>query len=165
MMRDNQGEKVVCILNSNANLTIGKEYKIIETWVFNENGVWQVMTEKTSTKIENYWYLIENDKGQRVGYNHFRFIPLFEYRSIIIESIVKESDFPENVSKISINDFYTKFSNIVKLVVNQHLDYQIAKQKVLDLKKLAKQSSLKVNIHNEILNKDFWLNLCEEEFQ
>jgi hypothetical protein len=80
------GETVICIINSRANLTIGKEYKVIQVY------------ENLSTDISRVWekykhestLVIENDNGEPQWYDNMRFLPQSEFRQLIINDILKK---------------------------------------------------------------------------
>ena len=80
------GQWVVCIINSRASLTVGKEYQIIDVY------------GKSSTDIQEVWekfqdeitLVIQNDKGENTWYDHIRFVPKNEFRSHIINDILKK---------------------------------------------------------------------------
>ena len=61
-----EGDIVICIINSRATLTIGKEYKVKRLYV-----------------DDDYTDLIlDNDKGEETWYDSMRFIPKDEFRKI-----------------------------------------------------------------------------------
>lgn len=66
------GEIVICIINSRASLTVGKEYKIKE--VYNYNG--------------NISLCIVSDNGYEYEYEDIRFIPKSDFRNKIINQII-----------------------------------------------------------------------------
>jgi hypothetical protein len=77
------GEFVVCIINSRANLTIGKEYEILDVYPYPSY-------ESSSIKKIDYTLVIGNDLGEPVWYDHMRFIPKSEFRKHIINEILKK---------------------------------------------------------------------------
>jgi hypothetical protein len=70
----NKGDIVVCIINSRATLTVGKEYKIKDTYIEDGNLV---------------DIIIDNDNGHEYWYDKIRFIPKSEFRDHIINDILK----------------------------------------------------------------------------
>lgn len=65
------GESVICIINSRASLTVGKEYKIISIY-----GGYNVSLS------------IYNDDGSEIEYEQMRFLPKSEFRNKIINQII-----------------------------------------------------------------------------
>ena len=90
MKKNNQtkykrGELVVCVINSRASLTVGKEYKVLDVY------------SHSSTDNEEVWLkykdeitlVIVNDKGEQHFYDHIRFVPKSEFRTELINDILK----------------------------------------------------------------------------
>jgi hypothetical protein len=81
-----KGETVICVINSRASLTIGKEYTIIDAY------------GQSSTDIEEVWerfkneitLVVDNDQGERTWYDHMRFVPKNEFRQHLINDILKK---------------------------------------------------------------------------
>jgi hypothetical protein len=70
-----RGEAVICIINSRASLTIGKEYVIIG--VIDEYGE------------DNIDLIINNDKNTEEWYRSERFMTKDEFRNITLKQILK----------------------------------------------------------------------------
>jgi len=79
------GDSVVCVINSRATLTVGKEYKIIACYGQSHTDIHEV--------YENYkdemTIVVENDNGESTWYDHFRFISKNKFRAKIINNILK----------------------------------------------------------------------------
>ena len=71
MNKFQKGEIVVCIINSRASLTVGKEYT-----VYGQDDRYDEV-------------LILNDNGYKSHYNDMRFISKTEFREYIIEQIIQ----------------------------------------------------------------------------
>lgn len=80
------GESVICIINSRATLTVGKEYKVIEVYGHSSTDVQEVW-EKYQNEIT---LVIQNDKGDQTWYDHMRFAPKTDFRQHIINDILKK---------------------------------------------------------------------------
>lgn len=80
------GELVVCIINSRASLTVGKEYEIIDVYGHSTTDIQEVW-EKHGDEIT---LVLKNDKGETTWYDHIRFIPKSEFRTYIINDILKK---------------------------------------------------------------------------
>ena len=80
------GDSVVCIINSRANLTVGKEYKIIDVYGHSSTDTQEVW-EKYGEELT---LVIENDKGEKTWYDHMRFVSQDDFRSHIINDILKK---------------------------------------------------------------------------
>jgi len=80
------GETVVCIINSRASLTVGKEYEIIDVYGHSTTDIQEVW-EKHGDEIT---LIVKNDKGIDTWYDHIRFIPKSEFRTHIINDILKK---------------------------------------------------------------------------
>lgn len=80
------GDKVVCIINSRASLTIGKEYEVIECYGHLSTDIQEVW-EKFGEELT---LVIKNDVGDKVWYDHIRFVPKSEFRSHVINEILKK---------------------------------------------------------------------------
>jgi hypothetical protein len=65
------------MINSKSHLTIGKEYKVIDV----VNTFLDDLDEQT--------LIIENDNGETHWYNDIRFIPKSDYRTQLINEIIK----------------------------------------------------------------------------
>lgn len=82
----NKGDLVICVINSRASLTIGKEYTVIESY------------GQLSTDIQEVWsrykneitLVIKNDEGNIEWYDHMRFLPKSEFRKYIIDEILNK---------------------------------------------------------------------------
>jgi len=80
------GESVICIINSRATLTIGKEYKIMDVYGHSSTDI-QDVWEKYENEIT---LVIKNDDDDPTWYDHMRFVPLNEFRQHIINEILKK---------------------------------------------------------------------------
>ena len=80
------GDTVICIINSRASLTIGKEYKVIEVYGHSSTDIQEVW-EKYLNELT---LVIHNDKGEQTWYDHMRFVPKSEFRQHIINDILKK---------------------------------------------------------------------------
>ena len=80
------GDTVVCIINSRASLTVGKEYKVLEVYGHSSTDVQEVW-EKYQNEIT---LVIQNDKGDQTWYDHMRFAPKTDFRQHIINDILKK---------------------------------------------------------------------------
>ncbi len=81
-----KGDSVVCIINSRASLTIGKEYEVMECYGHTSTDIQEVW-EKFQDEIT---LVIKNDNGEEIWYDHMRFVPKSEFRSHIINDILKK---------------------------------------------------------------------------
>jgi hypothetical protein len=81
----NVGEFVICVINSRASLTIGKEYEIIDVYGHSSTDIDEVW-ERFKNEIT---LVIKNDKGENTWYDHMRFVPKSEFRSFKINEILK----------------------------------------------------------------------------
>jgi hypothetical protein len=80
-----KGEFVVCIINSRASLTIGKEYKVIACYGESYTDIYEVYDNfKDEMTI-----VVENDNGESTWYDHFRFISKDKFRAQLINNILK----------------------------------------------------------------------------
>lgn len=80
------GESVVCIINSRANLTVGKEYKIIDVYGHSSTDTHEVW-EKYGNELT---LVLKNDNGDTQWYDHIRFVPQDDFRSHVINDILKK---------------------------------------------------------------------------
>ncbi len=80
------GESVICIINSRANLTVGKEYEIMDIYGHSSTDVQEVW-EKYQNEIT---LVIKNDNNEPTWYDHMRFVPKNEFRQHIINDILKK---------------------------------------------------------------------------
>ena len=80
------GESVICIINSRATLTVGKEYKIMDIYGQSYTDI-QDVWEKYENEIT---LVIKNDDDEPTWYDHMRFVPKNEFRSHIINDILKK---------------------------------------------------------------------------
>ena len=80
------GDKVVCVINSRATLTVGKEYKITEVYGHSSTDIQEVW-EKFTNELT---LVLVNDKGEQHWYDHMRFVPKSEFRKYIINDILKK---------------------------------------------------------------------------
>jgi len=80
------GDTVICIINSRANLTVGKEYTIIDVYGESYTNIHEVY-EKYSDETT---LVIKNDDGVPTWYDHFRFLPKNQFREHIINDILKK---------------------------------------------------------------------------
>jgi hypothetical protein len=80
------GESVICIINSRANLTVGKEYEIMDIYGHSSTDVQEVW-EKYQNEIT---LVIKNDNNEPTWYDHMRFFPKNEFRQHIINDILKK---------------------------------------------------------------------------
>jgi hypothetical protein len=80
------GDIVVCIINSRATLTVGKEYEVKEVYGHTSTDiheVWEKYTNETTL-------VIKNDFGEVNYYDHMRFVPKSDFRQHIINDILKK---------------------------------------------------------------------------
>jgi hypothetical protein len=80
-----KGELVVCVINSRASLTVGKEYKVLDVYSHSSTDnedVWLKYKDETTL-------VLVNDKGEQHFYDHIRFVPKSEFRTEIINDILK----------------------------------------------------------------------------
>jgi hypothetical protein len=70
-----KGEWVICIINSRASLTVGKEYQIIDVY--------------ESIKDEEITIVLKNDVEDVIWYDSMRFMPKTNFRNYIINEILK----------------------------------------------------------------------------
>ncbi len=80
------GDSVICIINSRATLTIGKEYKVIDVYGHTSTDLMEVF-EKFKDEMT---LVIQNDSGENVWYDHMRFVPKNEFRQHIINDLLKK---------------------------------------------------------------------------
>lgn len=80
------GESVICIINSRATLTVGKEYKIMDIYGQSYTDI-QDVWEKYENEIT---LVIKNDDDEPTWYDHMRFVPKNEFRQHIINDILKK---------------------------------------------------------------------------
>ena len=71
--RFKKGDTVICIINSRATLTVGKEYLIREVYI--DDGMMDL--------------ILLNDDGVEYWYDQMRFIPKNEFRDHVINDILK----------------------------------------------------------------------------
>ena len=80
------GESVICIINSRATLTVGKEYQIMD--------IYQNSTTDSQYVFDEYkdelTLVIKNDDNEPTWYDHMRFVPKDEFRQHIINEILKK---------------------------------------------------------------------------
>ena len=67
-----KGERVICIINSRANLTVGKEYVVL--------------------RVKRWNVVIKNDCGDEIDYELQRFISLDEFRRIKLKQLNTNTD-------------------------------------------------------------------------
>jgi hypothetical protein len=80
------GESVICIINSRANLTVGKEYEIMDIYGHSSTDN-QDVYEKYGSELT---LVIKNDNNEPTWYDHIRFVPKNEFRQHIINDILKK---------------------------------------------------------------------------
>lgn len=68
-----RNETVICIINSRASLTIGKEYKV----------------QSIMEDYNDEWLEITNDSGETHYYDKIRFMDKQDFRQHIINQIIK----------------------------------------------------------------------------
>ena len=85
-MKYKSGDKIICIINSRANLTVGKEYTVLDVHEHSPTSIDEVW-EKYKNEITLVLY---NDNGVPTWYDHFRFIPKSEFRNHIINKILEK---------------------------------------------------------------------------
>jgi hypothetical protein len=68
-----KGETVVCVINSRASLTVGKEYLVKN--VYSDDGISDLV--------------LDNDNGHEYWYDSFRFISKSDFREFKINEILK----------------------------------------------------------------------------
>jgi len=71
--RFKKGDAVICIINSRATLTVGKEYTIRD--IFTDGGMIDL--------------ILLNDEGVEYWYDQMRFTPKNEFRDHVINDILK----------------------------------------------------------------------------
>lgn len=76
-----KGERVICIINSRANLTVGKEYVVLRVTRWNGTGLTGM-----------YEMVIKNDCGDEIDYEPQRFISLDEFRRIKLKQLNTNTD-------------------------------------------------------------------------
>lgn len=67
-----KGERVICIINSRASLTVGKEYVVL--------------------RVTRWNVVIKNDCGDEIDYEPQRFISLDEFRRIKLKQLNTDID-------------------------------------------------------------------------
>jgi hypothetical protein len=72
----NKGEVIVCVINSRATLTVGKEYTVIDVWNDPDDGNYSDVT-------------VNNDDNQSTTYDSFRFISKSDFREHKINELIK----------------------------------------------------------------------------
>lgn len=77
-----KGDKVVCILNNRASLTIGKEYTIIDI----SDAQWYRGDKKETWATES-WITVASDDDELTEYTNKRFLKLQEWRDIKLKQI------------------------------------------------------------------------------
>ena len=80
------GESVICIINSRATLTVGKEYEIMDIYGHSSTDI-QDVYEKYGNELT---LVIKNDDSVPTWYDHMRFVPKNEFRQHIINDILKK---------------------------------------------------------------------------
>ena len=83
------GESVICIINSRATLTVGKEYQILDIYWRSSTDSQYVFDEYDEYKDE-LTLVIKNDENEPTWYDHMRFVPKDEFRQHIINEILKK---------------------------------------------------------------------------
>ena len=83
------GESVICIINSRATLTVGKEYQIMDIYWRSSTDSQYVFDEYDEYKDE-LTLVIKNDENEPTWYDHMRFVPKDEFRQHIINEILKK---------------------------------------------------------------------------
>lgn len=73
------GESVICIINSRATLTVGKEYEIMD-----------IYGHSLTFNPDELTLVIKNDDNEPTWYDHMRFVPKNEFRQHIINEILKK---------------------------------------------------------------------------
>lgn len=81
-----KGQSVVCIINSRANLTVGKEYSVLDVYGHSSTNIQEVWENFG----EELTLVIQNDNGENQWYDHMRFVPKDEFRSHVINDILKK---------------------------------------------------------------------------
>ena len=81
-----KGDEVICIINSRASLTIGKEYKILEVYGHSTTDIQEVW----ETHGNEITLVIQNDSGEQHWYDNMRFVPKSDFRQHIINDILKK---------------------------------------------------------------------------
>lgn len=91
---------VVCILNNNASLTIGKQYRIlitipVSTTSGNKStivggGYFEAKTSSCIKLFHESYITIENDIGEKTSYSDLRFISKSSFRNIKLNQILDE---------------------------------------------------------------------------
>lgn len=71
--RFKKGDTAICVINSRASLTVGKEYKVVEVYI----------------DTDYVDLVIINDKGENAWYDQMRFITKDEFRNHTLNEILK----------------------------------------------------------------------------
>ena len=80
------GDTVICIINSRATLTVGKEYQVMDVYGNSYTEIDEVYDRyKDETTL-----VIKNDDDEPTWYDHMRFVPKNEFREHIINDILKK---------------------------------------------------------------------------
>jgi len=80
------GDTVICVINSRATLTVGKEYQVIDVYGNSYTEIDEVY-ERYKDEIT---LVIKNDDDEPTWYDHMRFVPKDEFREHIINEILKK---------------------------------------------------------------------------
>ncbi len=133
----NKGESVICILNTNTCLKIGKEY-VVEGFYDDDLG-------------EDI--IIKNDKGEIRYYSIFRFVTKSKYRDFKIEEIN---------TNLSITDLCKKISKLIELRKDDIISYHETLEKLYELLEILEKNNIDFNLEDSILE-DSKLNRFNEE--
>ena len=80
------GDTVICIINSRATLTVGKEYEVMDVY----GNSYTDIDEVYQRYKDEVTLVIKNDGGEPTWYDHMRFVPKDEFREHIINEILKK---------------------------------------------------------------------------
>ena len=82
--RFKKGDTAICVINSRATLTVGKEYKVKEVYTDTDYRAYEEV--KSSLRID---LVIDNDRGVEYWYDQIRFITKDEFRNHKLNEIIK----------------------------------------------------------------------------
>ena len=80
------GDTVICVINSRATLTIGKEYEVVDVY----SNSYTKVDEDHDWRKDEITLVIMNDDNQLTWYDHMRFLPKNKFREHIINDILKK---------------------------------------------------------------------------
>ena len=83
------GEKVICVLNNRANLTVGNEYTIESIEVQDDDDFGDGAGYKNELMPRNFWIVVKNDFKQSQSYTFKRFMDKNQFRKYTIDQILR----------------------------------------------------------------------------